>query len=500
MIPGTLRDLLSILPDAEFRGNVSALRRKVRGLETDSRSLTKGFAFVALGGERFDGHEFVPEAFRCGAPVAVVSRAWSRSRVARQVADPLVIVDDPLAAYGHIARTHRDSFDIPVIAIAGSNGKTTTKDLLADLLSLRWKVLKTEGNLNNQIGAPATLLRIRSDHQMAVIEIGTNSPGEIALLCEIVNPTHGLITSIGREHLELLGSLQGVAFEEGELFRYLEKHGGRAIVNLDDPYIAAMETGRDRRTTYGTKGKGDIRGRVGKVDRWGAPRLRVIDRHGRRESQIEVLLGTPGRHSALNALAAAAAARLLGLPMALVKKGLQSFVPAVSGNGYGRLAPMTAACGAAILNDTYNANPDSTIAALETLASITPSPGGMRIAVLGDMLELGKSSASEHRRIADEIDRVGVIDQVLFHGPEMKHAWRRLACLARKRSMRLPLHFDDKERLINAALAFLSADDVLLVKGSRGMRMEDVVAAAITPIDDTSGNLVTAVQQPAKGG
>lgn len=498
MILGSVRDLLSILPDAEFRGDASALRRKVRGLETDSRSLTKGFAFVALRGERFDGHEYVPEAFRHGAPVAVVSRVWSRSRVARQVADPLVIVDDPLAAYGRIARSHRDSFDIPVIAIAGSNGKTTTKELLADLLSLRWKVLKTEGNLNNRIGAPAMLLRLRPDHQMAVIEIGTNSPGEIALLCDIVNPTHGLITSIGREHLELLGSIEGVAREEGELFRYLEEHGGWAIVNSDDPFIAAMKIRRDRRLTYGMKGRVDIRGRAGKVDRWGAPRLEIVDRRLLRKSRIDVPLATPGRHSALNALAAAAAARLLGLPMTQVKKGLRSFSPAVSSHGYGRLAPMTAACGAAILNDTYNANPDSTIVALETLASITPAPGGMRIAVLGDMLELGRSSAAEHRRIADEIVRIGGIDQTLFHGPEMKHAWRRLARLSRERNVRPPLHFEEKERLIDAVLAFLSIDDVLLVKGSRGMRMEEVVTAAIMPVDESEEE--RRVQRPGKRG
>ncbi len=498
MILGSVRDLLSILPDAEFRGDAPALRRKVRGLETDSRSLTKGFAFVALRGERFDGHEYVPEAFSHGAPVAVVSRTWSRSRVARQVADPLVIVDDPLAAYGRIARSHRDTFDIPVIAVAGSNGKTTTKELLADLLSRRWKVLKTEGNLNNQIGAPAMLLRLRPDHQMAVIEIGTNSPGEIALLCDIVNPTHGLITSIGREHLELLGSVEGVAREEGELFRYLEEHGGWAIVNGDDPFIAAMKTRRDRRLVYGTRGRVDVRGRIGKVDRWGAPRLEIIDRHARREARALIPLAVPGRHSALNALAAAAAARLLGLPMTQVKQGLQAFAPAVSSHGYGRLAPMTAACGAAILNDTYNANPDSTIAALETLASITPAPGGMRIAVLGDMRELGRSSATEHRRLADEIVRIGGIDQTLFHGPEMKYAWRRLARLARERNMRPPLHFESKERLIDAVLAFLSVDDVLLVKGSRGMRMEEVVTAAVAPMEEREEGI--RVQKPGKGG
>jgi len=481
MIVSSVRDLLSILPDVEFRGKPTAQQRKIGGLETDSRSLTKGFAFVALRGERYDGHDFVPEVFRLGASVAVVSREWSRSRAGRQIADPLVIVDDPLTAYGRIARAHRDSFDIPVVAVAGSNGKTTTKELLADLLSLRWNVLRTRGNLNNQIGVPATLLRLRSEHQIAVVEIGTNTPGEIALLADIVNPTHGLITSIGREHLELLGSIEGVAREEGALFEHLAQMGGMGIVNMDDPHIAPLLGRLDHAVTYGTRGRVTVKGRIGRVDGWGAPRLRITDRRRSREVSVEIALRAPGRHNALNALAAAAVARTVGLPMTLVRKGLEAFAPTVSPHGYGRLAPMTAACGAAVLNDTYNANPDSTIAALQTLASIVPRKGGMRIAVLGDMLELGRSSATEHRRIADEIVRIGKIEQTVFHGPAMKTAWRRLTHHARQLGTRLPLYFEEKERLVDGVLALLSPDDVLLVKGSRGMRMEDVVTAAVTP-------------------
>lgn len=479
MVVSSVGDLLDILTEAEFQGGSAARRRRVRVLETDSRSLTKGCAFVALRGERFDGHDFVPHAFRLGASVAVVSRQWHRSRAGRRVADPLVIVDDPLAAYGLIARAHRDAFDIPVVAVAGSNGKTTTKELVADLLSLRWNVLRTFGNLNNQIGVPATLLRLRPEHQVAVIEIGTNSPGEIATLCRIVDPTHGLITSIGREHLELLGSIEGVAREEGALFDYLAHSGGTGIVNMNDPHVAPLRKSLRHVVTYGTRGRVDVRGTLVGGDRWGAPRVRIVDRVSSRTLTFPVSLRTPGSHSVLNALAAAATARSLGMSTSMIRKGLESFVPEVSPHGYGRLAPMMANCGAPLLNDTYNANPDSMIAGLETLASITPAPGGIRIAVLGDMLELGRGSALEHRRLADEIDRIGRIDQAIFFGPQMKFAWRRLTRLAREKGARLPLYFEEKDRLIEAVVAILSAADVMLVKGSRGMRMEEVVAAAV---------------------
>ncbi len=472
----SLRDLLSLLSEATTnRSESSLLRRKVSGFSTDSRSLKTYQAFVALRGESFNGHDFVERAFKQGASVALVEQSYL-DKHGRTASGILVGVDDTLAAYGAVARAHRDTFAIPIVAVAGSNGKTTTKELIADLLSQRYNVLRTQGNLNNLIGVPATLLRLNQEHTAAVVEVGTNTPGEIAQLCELVNPTHGLITSIGREHLELLGSIEGVASEEGGLFDYLAAHNGIPIVWLDDPHIARMGRRLPNRVSYGRSSRADISGRIGGLDPTGAPSLVVTDRRRTAPRVMELQLRTPGRHTANNGLAAAATALALGVAMSKVKRTLEAFTPTVSPSGYARLAAMRATNGAVILNDTYNANPDSVVVALETLAAIKPPSGGIRIAVLADMLELGRSSKSEHRRVAEEIARIGSIDLILFYGTEMRSAFLALRRIEGA-TKRPPLHFTDKAKLIDTLDAFLAPEDVVLVKGSRGMTMETVVMA-----------------------
>lgn len=474
MMVRSLGDLLSLLPEATTDRRVSSLlRRRISGFSTDSRSLKKSEAFVALRGETFDGHAFVETAFNRGASVAIVEQSYFEQQSSK-ASGLLIGVDDTLAAYGVVARAHRDAFEIPVVAVAGSNGKTTTKELIADLLSQRYNVLRTHGNLNNLIGVPATLLRLGTEHTAAVIEIGTNTPGEIAQLCELVAPTHGLITSIGREHLELLGSIEGVASEEGALFEYLAAHNGTPIVWLDDPHIARMGRRLPNRVCYGRSSRADISGRIGRLDPTGAPSLVVTDRRRSTPRVMELQLRTPGRHTGTNALAAAATALVLRVPQRDIKRSLEAFAPTVSPSGYARLAAMQASNGAVILNDTYNANPDSVVVALETLAAINPPSGGIRIAVLADMLELGRSSKEEHRRVAEEIARIGSIDLILFYGTEMRNAFLALRKIEAS-TKRPPLHFTDKAKLIDTLDAFLAPEDVVLVKGSRGMKMEEVV-------------------------
>jgi len=475
----TLRALLALLPDATSPASASVLRRVVRGFSTDSRAVEKGQVFVALRGEHFDGHAFVDAAAARGAVAAIVSRAWGE--VAR-TSLPLVIVEDTLAAYGAIARAHRASFEIPVVAVGGSNGKTTTKDLIAHLLGGSQTVLATEGNLNNLIGVPATLLRLRPEHTVAVVEIGTNTPGEIAQLCTIVQPTHGIITSIGREHLELLGSIEGVAREEGALFEWLAGHKGRGFVNLDDRHVARLGKDLKRSTTYGRGEKAQVRVKIVSTDRFGAPCIALTTRMGRGTATVTTQLAMPGRHAAGNAAAAASVALTLGVPLAEVGARLGTFRPAVSGSGYARLAPMTGAVGEAILNDTYNANPDSVIAALKTLGSIRPGRGGRRIAVLGDMLELGRGAAEEHRAIGREIVAGGRVHIALFHGPLMRHAHHVVYNSARRgETATRSFHFAEREGMIEAVLALAAPEDVILVKGSRGMRMELAVTALCDP-------------------
>lgn len=475
MTYGTIRELLELLPHRVFTGTAAARRRSIKGFSTDTRSLKTGEVFIALRGEHFDGHAFLEAARERGAGLAIVDEAWMDGGGA--VDDlPLLVVPDALRAYGLIAAAHRGRFDIPVIAIAGSNGKTSTKELVADLLATRYQVLRTEGNLNNLIGVPATLLRLGPEHEAAVVEIGTNMPGEIAQLCEILRPTHGLVTNVGREHLELLGSLEGVAEEETALFRYLEEHGGVPFVNMDDPYLARFARHLPHAVGYGRSAKSDVRGKAGRLDADGAPSLTIRDTRKDGAVPIIVQLRTPGVHTAQNAVAAAAVALTLRVTPSKVARALSEFRPRTYAAGYARLAVVRAPDGTTVLNDTYNANPDSVLVALATLAAMRPAPGGRRIAVLGDMKELGASSAAEHERIGRELLSLRKIDLVLFHGADM-----RKACTAMKRGggEGRAFHYADKGKLIRAVEKLLTPADLILVKGSRTMRMEDVVQSVL---------------------
>jgi UDP-N-acetylmuramoyl-tripeptide--D-alanyl-D-alanine ligase len=467
MMIASVGDLLSVLPTARLVGSTGARRRAIGGISTDSRSLKKRDLFIALVGERFDGHAFVASAGVAAA--ALVNQSWLDENPGFDAPVPLIAVDDTLTAYGEIAAAHRRQFRYPVLAIAGSNGKTTTKEIVGDVLATRYAVVRTEGNLNNLIGVPATILRMTHDHTAAVIEIGTNTPGEIARLCEILQPTHGVITNIGSEHLELLGSLTGVAEEEGALFRHLAENGGTAFVNLDDPYIAQMGRALPRSVSYGRAARADVRGKFGRLDENGAPSLEITDR-GRDDATIRVQLRTPGIHTATNALAAAAIGLTLKVTPARLRRALEAFEPRAYSAGYARLAVVRTSAGTMILNDTYNANPDSVLAALATLRAMKTRRGGRRIVALGEMKELGASSADEHARIGRELVDGGKIDRALFYGEEMRHAYNAIAGA-------IDAAFFESKDALAASLADVTANDIVLVKGSRGMKMEEVVAA-----------------------
>lgn len=440
--------------------------RWLHGFSTDSRHVGEGELFIALKGENFDGHEFVGAAAGKGAIGAIVADDWLAMNRELSAAMPLIGVEDPLVAYGEIAREHRRGFNYPVIAVAGSNGKTTTKELIAAVLAEHFNVHHTTGNLNNLIGVPATMLKLDGDHTAAVIEIGTNAPGEIERLCRILEPTHGIITNIGREHLELLGSIEGVAEEETALFRHLERSGGTAFVNMDDPHLARSRAALSRCVTYGTSEDADVHGTVKGMNHKFAPHV-SISAAGR---SIEIDLQLPGAHSATNAIAAAAVGMSLGVPCEGVKRALEAFEPLVGHAGYARLAPVKASNGATILNDTYNANPDSMMVAFRTMEAMKGD--GRRILVLGDMRELGASSEEEHRRLGSEIAGLDGIDAVYFLGPEMLHAHNAL------RGERVKsVHFDEKRELIARVREEIQPSDIVLIKGSRGMKMEEVVAA-----------------------
>ncbi len=449
-----MRDLEKI-PHREFLQREILAHRAATGVSTDSRSTRSGDLFVALRGPTYDGHRFTGQAFAAGAVAAVVDEEFDVSQVSGK---PLLRVTDTTLALGAVARVYRDRFSIPFLAVGGSNGKTTTKEMIAGVLREKYNVLSTEGNLNNQIGVPMTLFRLSRKHEVAVIEIGTNHPGEIALLCEILRPTHGVITNIGREHLEFFGSVDGVAEEEGTLFNALSGTGGTALVGTDDPRVRAAARRVKRKVTYGFRSRAaSVRGRGVTLD--GDGRASFEFHSGPTKRWYRVCLAIPGKHNAMNALSAAAAGVAFHVPSLRISRALESC------RSVSRRMETVSVGGVTVLNDTYNANPDSALAALETLASLRGP--GKRVAVLADMKELGPAGASVHAALGRKASSLG-ISHLLTFGDLAGH-------IRAASGMPGARHFTEKLKLAEYLAGILAPGDAVLVKGSRGMHMEEVV-------------------------
>jgi len=362
-------------------------------VSTDSRSVRAGELFVALKGQRYDGHDFVVEAMRRGAAAAIVSEPIAAAGAGAAV---LIQVNDTLEAMGRIAAAHRSRFALPVVAITGSVGKTTTKEMTAQILSQRFRVLKTEENYNNEIGVPLTALKLEPSHQAAVFEIAMRGPGEIAWLARIIKPGIGLVTNISVTHIERLGSIGAIAAAKAELLREMSADSA-AILNADDDNSRAMQAAaRGKVVTFGVNRPADVTAREVSVGPTGAAQFRLVT--GKGESLVR--LAVPGRHNVANALAAAAAALQAGASMEDARLGLES-----AALGKHRLQIITSARGFTILDDCYNANPDSMIAALEVLGELQAR---RRMAVLGDMLELGPKADEMHRLVGREAAKCGL--------------------------------------------------------------------------------------------
>jgi UDP-N-acetylmuramoyl-tripeptide--D-alanyl-D-alanine ligase len=429
-------------------------RKPFSGVSLDSRSIRGGEVFFAIAGEKVDGHLFVEEAFRKGASCAVVEERALPPEERRL--QPLLIVRSTTRALGRLANLWRKKFDIPCLAVAGSNGKTTTKELIASVLKTRYRVLATPGNQNNHIGVPQTLFQLGRRHEVAVIEIGTNHFGELAYLCEILEPTHGLITNIGREHLEFFGDLEGVAKAEGELFESLSR-GGIGFVNMDDRRVVKLAGMLKKKVGYGFAAPRPlVRGKLGALDTKGRAEFSVAQRA---RGRFTVRMGIPGTQAALNGLAAAAAGLAFGVPPLDIGRAL-SRAKAVE-----RRMEIFTVGGVTIMNDTYNANPDSVLSSLETLRAMPCR--GRKIVILADMLELGSSSAAEHKKIGEALARMK-FEYVLTFGGMAQH-------ISQHAEGTIVVHYDEKNMLSEYAAELLSGGDIILVKGSRGMRMEDVV-------------------------
>jgi UDP-N-acetylmuramoyl-tripeptide--D-alanyl-D-alanine ligase len=428
----------------------------VSSVSTDSRTAGPGCLFVAIRGEKFDGHTFVAMARQRGAVAAIVDEKFIASSVE---GFPLMMVTDTVAALGALAAIYREKFKIPLVAVGGSNGKTTTKDMIAAVLGTSLNVIATEGNLNNHIGAPSTIFRLERRHKAAVIELGTNHPGELEHLCSFTRPTHALITNIGREHLEFFGTLKGVAAEELTLFRSLNtKPAGVAIVNVDDPLLRPMLRKTKKHLAYGFTNRGaGVRGKDLTLDDGGCAQFSFKGPSMKR--WMPVHLGVPGRHNAINALAAASVGLALKVPGAKIARALESFRSSDK-----RMESLLAG-GVRILNDTYNANPDSMIAALKTLAAAKNK--GKAIAVLGDMRELGAASEEAHRTVGREA-RALHVDYVLTFGEQARFIHEAAQGPG-------AVHYDNKNMMAEYLAELVTPGDTVLVKGSRGMTMEDVV-------------------------
>ena len=427
------------------------------GISTDSREIDGGNLFIGLKGETFDGNEKAVDSINKGASAAIVDKDYYVNNTAAFDNLPVIIVESSLKALSLLANHHRRLFDYPVIAVCGSNGKTTTKEFTASVLSQKYRVLKTQSNYNNQVGVPLTLLQMSTEYDVAVIEAGTNEPGEIAVLSSMIEPTHGLLTNIGREHLEKLIDLDGVEFEETFLFGHLKKHNGFALVNFDDDRIKKYYNFLDKKISYGVNPESAIQAEINLNENLNPTlEIKYDDRI------INAELKTTGYVTGLNALAGAAVGLLLGLTADEIKNGLESYNPDDS-HGYGRML-VQRVNEIILINDCYNANPDSMKAGLDSLLNL--SAKGKKYPVLGDMRELGEASEKEHLQILEYAGNN--FKEVFVTGPEMKKAADKL---------KLPniWHYSEKEVLANFLSESAKAGDAILIKGSRGMSMEKII-------------------------
>ncbi|OJT27116.1 UDP-N-acetylmuramoyl-tripeptide--D-alanyl-D-alanine ligase [Archangium sp. Cb G35] len=423
---------------------------------TDTRALVPGCLFVALQGERFDAHDFLAQAASAGAAGAVVKKG----RALPQLPEGFTLyeVEDTLAALGGLGRAHRERFRIPVGAVGGSNGKTTTKEMVGAILSVRGSALKTEGNLNNEVGVPLTLFRLEPSHVAAVVEMGMNRPGEMTRLTRVSKPDAAVITIIQPEHLEGLGSIEGVAEAEGEMFRELPPEAV-AVVNVDDPLIPPQAArSRAKKLTFGRAANADVR--LAGVTPRGREGLAVTVHYQGKDWPVK--LSFIGEHNALNATGAFALAVALGYSPEECVKGLEAARPYAR-----RLNVVDGLHGVTVVDDCYNANPASMAAALDTLRSLV-QPGGRKVAVLGDMLELGPGELEEHAQLGTLA--AGKAELVAFFGPRSRKGYE-AAGLGNDAA-----HFTEVEPLLAWLQPQLKAGDVVLVKASRGMRLERVVA------------------------
>lgn len=432
-----------------INGTLSGADGEFSDVTIDSRTVQNGSCFFAIKGDVFDGHDFIADVVKKGAAVAVVDRSV-------QTTIPTIIVKDTRTAFKLLGAYCRQQVNIPIAAITGSCGKTTTRALLENILKQIGSVLASKKSFNNDIGLPLTLLQLTSSHQSAVLEIGTNHPGEIAALTHIAKPTVATVTMVAPVHIEFFGTIEAIAREKGAIFENLVEDG-IAVINADDPFAPVLKkmAHPHRVVTFGRQATADVMAKNVIVQNTGCTTFTLILPN----ESVSVYLPLLGEHNIVNAMAASAMAWSMGVSAAAIKQGLETVQPE-----YGRLVEKKGILGATIIDDSYNANPASVKAAITFLTHRSAHP----ILVLGDMGELGELAKTLHEEIGLFAKQAGV-KKLFCYGKNMAFAVQQFGSEG--------MHFDNYDALISALKKEVTPEATILVKGSRSMKMETVVNA-----------------------
>lgn len=437
MIPFSVQEAVEIV-DGRFFGPQALLADSFDSVSIDTRTMAPGALYVPVKGDVFDGHRFIPAAFEKGAKLTL-------SEI--DTPYPHIRVQNCVKAFQALAHAYRCRFDIPLVGITGSAGKTTTRGMVSAVLSTVYDTHSTTGNLNNQTGVPQVLFGLMPRHQCAVVEMGTNHFGEIGALARMSEPTICLITNIGEAHIEFFGSREGIFRGKTEMLPHM-RYGGKIIVNGDDDYLCRIHSA----FTFGFGKSNDLRAEDAREDDlFGASFTACWG-----ENRLPIRLTVPGHHMILNALAAVAVGLALDVPPEKMQAGLAAFAPISGRMAVEKLPRFT------LLNDVYNANPTSMAASLQVLSRAE----GRKVCILGDMLELGEQAAALHARVAGEAQKLG-IDLILGVGPLFADAVAKAGGMG----------FSTQDELLKALPALLKTGDAILVKGSRGMHLERTVEA-----------------------
>lgn len=429
--------------------------RTIYSVSIDSRKIKKDSLFVAIKGEKLDGHDFIKELIKKGISAVMINRNKYKRFSALEL--PVITVEDTVIAYGRLANTWRKKMTAKVIGITGSAGKTTTKEMISSLLGEKYKVNKTISNNNNQIGVPLTILNTSASHEVLVLELGTNHFGEIAYTANTAEPDFGLITNIGNSHLEFLKNKNGVLKEKSELFKAVQKNNGTLFVNNDDSMISSSVKNYKKKVTYSFSKKADVKGKLIGQTKEGKEIIEIIYKDKTISGAFYY-----GEQNAKNLLAASAVAFRLGLNKTQILNGIKKYK-----NPAKRLNIKNYKNHITLIDDTYNANPESMKYALNLLNKI--SAGRKKIAVLGDMFELGNADIKLHKDLSKEV-KTNKTDELLLVGCLMKNLKSKTA-----KSKIKVTHFDSRENLKNHLKNSELNNSVILVKGSRGMKMEEFV-------------------------